>query len=117
MQPVQLILLAIILLSVFSTDLYFSQHSHILEVYCPILIFLLMFSKHIHYYLFFFNFLPQVAVLVSACVSHDDIVEPNDIVKPNISDLLVSHYDCSKQQNLSQFSLYVFNPALKLLRL
>ena len=31
-----------------------------------------------------------------------DIVEPND---PHISELLVSHYDCSKQNNLRQFSL------------
>ena len=31
-----------------------------------------------------------------------DIVEPND---PYFSDLLVSHYDCSKQHNLRQFSI------------
>ena len=31
-----------------------------------------------------------------------DFIEPDD---PNISKLLVSHYDCSKQNNLRQFSL------------
>ena len=35
------------------------------------------------------------------------MVEPNDL---HISDLLVSHYDCSKQHNLRQFSLIRVQP-------
>ena len=36
-----------------------------------------------------------------------DIVEPND---PHISDLLVSHYDCSRQYNIRHFSLTRVKP-------
>ena len=43
-----------------------------------------------------------------------DFVDPND---PHISDLLVSHYDCSKQNKIRQFSLTRVNPVNKLLLL
>ena len=39
--------------------------------------------------------------------SSTDIVEPND---PHFSDLLVSHYECSNQPNLRQFSLTRVQP-------
>ena len=39
--------------------------------------------------------------------SSSDHVDPND---PHFSDLLVSHYDCSKQHNLRQFSLTRVQP-------
>ena len=34
---------------------------------------------------------------------------------PNITNLMVSHYDCAKQHNLRQFNLLNINNALKLL--
>ena len=50
-----------------------------------------------------FNILPIFSTLLYLCKStSENIVEPND---PHISDLLVSHYDCSKQNNLCQFSV------------
>ena len=57
------------------------------------------------YYLSYFSFcfLP----ITSSTDSSSDHVDPND---PHISDLLVSHYDCSKQHNLRQFSLTRVQP-------
>ena len=55
-----------------------------------------LFLYYFSYFLFCF---PS---LTSSTDSSSDHVDPND---PHISDLLVSHYDCSKQHNLRQFSL------------
>ena len=52
---------------------------------------------------FLFCFLP----ITFSTDSSSDHVDPNDC---HISDLLVSHYDCSKQQNLGQFSLTRVQP-------
>ena len=49
-----------------------------------------------------FYFLSSFFLVFSQIPSSSDHVDPND---PHISDLLVSHYDCSKQHNLRQFSL------------
>ena len=50
-----------------------------------------------------FNILLIFPIFLCLCNSTTKIiVEPND---PHISDLLVSHYGCSKQNNLRQFSL------------
>ena len=47
-------------------------------------------------------FLSPLFLVSSQTASSSDHVDPND---PHISDLLVSHYDCSKQHNLIQFSI------------
>ena len=53
-----------------------------------------------------FYFLSSLFLVFSQIASSDH-VDPND---PHISDLLVSHYDCSKQHNLRQFSLTRVQP-------
>ena len=57
---------------------------------------------HSLFYFFFSLFL-----VFSQIASSSDHVDPND---PHISDLLVIHYDCSKQHNLRQFSLTRVQP-------
>ena len=59
-------------------------------------------SSSKHYLLFFFLLLKNFTLLTLSLDSSNDIVDPND---PHISDLLVSHYDCSEQHNIRQFSL------------
>ena len=54
-----------------------------------------------------FHFLSSLFLVFSRIASYSDHVDPND---PNILDLLVSHYDCSKQLNLRQFSLTRVQP-------
>ena len=54
-----------------------------------------------------FYFLSSLFLLFSQIDSSSDHVDPND---PHISDFLVSHYDCSKQHNLRQFSLTRVQP-------
>ena len=54
-----------------------------------------------------FYFLSSLFLLFSQIASSSDHVDPND---PHISDLSVSHYDCSKQHNLRQFSLTRVQP-------
>ena len=57
------------------------------------------------HFLFFhslFYFLSSSFLIFSQLTPSSDHVDPND---PHISDLSVSHYDCSKQHNLRQFSL------------
>ena len=50
-----------------------------------------------------FNTFPIILPYLYLCNSTTkNIVEPND---PHISELLVSHYGCSKQNNLLHFSL------------
>ena len=51
------------------------------------------------------NFITFLILLTLLCLcnsTNKKIIEPND---PHISDLSVSHYDCSKQNNLRQFML------------
>ena len=57
-----------------------------------------------------FYFLSSPFLVFSQIASSSDNVDPND---PHISDLLVPHYDCSKQHNSRQFSLTRSNHALK----
>ena len=52
-----------------------------------------------------YSFLP-----VSSTVSHTGSVEPND---PHVSDLSVSHYDCSEEHDLRQFSLTRVQPCVQ----
>ena len=62
------------------------------------------------HFLFFhslFYFLSSPFLVFSQLDSSSDHVDPND---PHISDLLVSHYECSKQHNLRQFSLTRVQP-------
>ena len=54
-----------------------------------------------HYFLFFLFLLKYFTLLNLSLDSPTDVVKPND---PHPSDLLVSHYDCTKQPNLRQFS-------------
>ena len=62
-------------------------------------------TPRVLYYLSYFLlcFIP----ITSSTDSSSDHVDSND---PHISDLLISHYDCSKQHNLRQFSLTRFQP-------
>ena len=65
-----------------------------------------LFLYYLSYFLFCF------LSLTSSTDSSSDHVDPND---PHISDLMifshfVSHYDCSKQHNLRQFSLTRVQP-------
>ena len=62
------------------------------------------------HFLFFhslFYFLSSPFLVLSQLTPSSDHVDPND---PHVSDLLVSHYDCSKQYNLRQFSLTRVQP-------
>ena len=63
----------------------------------------LIFSSFFYILLSFYSFLPFTFSIESS----SDQVDPND---HHISDLLVSHYDCSKQHNLGQFSLTRVQP-------
>ena len=54
-----------------------------------------------------FYFLSSPFLVLSQLTPSSDHVDPND---PHISHLLVSHYDCSKQHNLRQFSLTRVQP-------
>ena len=50
----------------------------------------------------------HINILNTAPIPNDNKIENTDEVKPedpNISNLIVSHYDCSKQHNLRQFNL------------
>ena len=60
-----------------------------------------LFLHYLSYFLFSF------LSITSSTDSSSDHVDPND---PHISDLLISHYDCSKQHNLRQFSLTRVQP-------
>ena len=64
-------------------------------------------SSSKHYFLFFFLLHKRFTLLAISLDSSSDIVEAND---PHISDLLVSHYDCSKQHNVRHFSLTRVQP-------
>ena len=57
-----------------------------------------------------FYLLTSSVLVFSQVSSISDHVDPND---PHISDLLVSHYDCSKQHNLRQFSLTRVQPCVQ----
>ena len=57
-------------------------------------------SSSKHCLLFFFLLLEYFTLLILSPDSSSDTVEPND---PHNSDLVVSHYACSKQHNLRQF--------------
>ena len=63
-----------------------------------------MLSSVIHSLFYFLSFLFLTFFQIHSSPDH---VDPND---PHISDLLVSHYDCSKQHNLRQFSLTRVQP-------
>ena len=63
-----------------------------------------MLSSIIHSLFYFLSFLFLAFFQIHSSPDH---VDPND---PHISDLLVSHYDCSKQHNLRQFSLTRVQP-------
>ena len=96
--------LVIILLAVSSTVLFehpyhIFEHSHIFKIHRPILTCLRKSSKR-YLLLFFFFLLKDFALLILFLNSSSDIVDPNG---PGISDLLVYHYDCSKQRHLCQF--------------
>ena len=63
-----------------------------------------LFLYYLSYFLFcFLCFLP----ITSSTDSSSDHVDPKD---PHTSHILVSHYDCSKQHNLRQFSLTRVQP-------
>ena len=50
----------------------------------------------------------HIIILSTAPIPNDNKIENTNEVKPedpNISNLIVSHYDCSKQHNLRQFNL------------
>ena len=57
------------------------------------------------YYLSYFLF--SFLSITSTTDSSSNHVDPNNL---HISDLLVSHYDCSKQHNLRQFSITRVQP-------
>ena len=59
---------------------------------------------------FLFYLLTSPVLVFSQVSSTSDHVDPND---PHIPDLLVSHYDCSKQHNLRQFSLTRVQPCVQ----
>ena len=63
-----------------------------------------MLSSFLHSFFYFFSSLFLASFQITPSPDH---VDPND---PHISDLLVSHYDCSKQHNLRQFSLTRVQP-------
>ena len=58
-------------------------------------------------FFFFLFLLKKFTLLILSLDSSTDIVETND---PDNSDILVSHYDCSKPQNLRQFTLTRVKP-------
>ena len=66
-----------------------------------------MTSSFKHSVLSLFHLLEYFFLLIFSLEPSTDIVEPNDL---HISDLLVSHYDCSKQHKLRQFSLTRVQP-------
>ena len=59
---------------------------------------------------FLFYLLTPPVLIFSQVSSTSDHVDPND---PHNSDLLVSHYGCSKQHNLQQFSLTRVQPCVQ----
>ena len=59
-------------------------------------------SQSQYSFLFLFLLKSFDDILILCLISPSDIVEPED---PYISCILVSLYDCSKQQNVCQFSL------------
>ena len=60
-----------------------------------------------HFFLFFFFLLKYFILLILSLDSTTNVLEP---YTPHNSDLLVSHYDCSKQHNLRHFSLTRVKP-------
>ena len=73
-----------------------------------------MSSLHLNNFVFFFTALSYSLLDISSPAPPSDLVEPNG---PQISELLVSHYDCSKQHILRQFSLTRYSRVLKCLLL
>ena len=63
-----------------------------------------MLSSFLHSFFYFLSSLFLASFQITPSPDH---VDPHD---PHISDLLVSHYDCSKQHNLRQFSLTRVQP-------
>ena len=64
-------------------------------------------SSSKHYLLFFSLLRKYFTLLILSLDSSSVIVEPNDL---HISDLLVSHYDCSEKHNVRQLSLTRVQP-------
>ena len=64
-------------------------------------------SSFKHSFLFFFNLLKYFTLLTFPLDPSSYMIAHND---PHISDLMVSHYDYSKQHNLRQFSLTRVQP-------
>ena len=59
----------------------------------------------------------NINTLSTTPIPNDNKIENTDEVKPedpNISNLIVSHYDCSKQHNLRQFNLLNVQHVIKL---
>ena len=66
-----------------------------------------MTSSFEHSFRFLFLLLKYFILLILSLYPSIDMVEPIDL---HVSDLLVSHYDCSEQYNLRQFSLTRVQP-------
>ena len=58
-----------------------------------------LYVKHIILHTFFLPFTSPISV---TSTNQDTYLSPDD---PNITNLMVSHYDCQKQHNLRQFNL------------
>ena len=77
----------------------FVTHTPVLNIPLPSRLYTILYKTHLilHSYLFTFTF----SILITPSDTENYL--PSD--DPNITNLMVSHYDCAKQQNLQQFNL------------
>ena len=81
------------------TKLFSSTPSLVSNIQLPFKTHVLLIITHI----FLFSINPYITSSIPIKPTDDDKYLPSD--DPNITNLMVSHYDCEKQHNLRQFNL------------
>ena len=79
--------------------LFSTTPSRVSNIQLPFKTHVLLIITHI----FFFSINPYITSSIPIKPTDDDKYLPSD--DPNITNLMVSHYDCAKQHNLRQFNL------------
>ena len=78
---------------------HFVTHTLVLKILTPFKLYTTFYITNLILYLNLFNFTFSIPITPSDTENY----LPSD--DPNITNLMVSHYDCAKQHNLRQFNL------------
>ena len=81
----------------------FVTHTPVLSILLPFKLYTTFYTTNLILYLHLFNFNFSIPITPSNTENY----LPSD--DPNITNLMVTHYDCAKQHNLRQFNLLNVN--------